>query len=217
MISLQGLQDELIQLVSKAEDGPPLDEQTQVLIGLAVRSSAASLDVKGMEQYISKGLDLGLTPGQLHEVMVLVSGLGVHTLMEGSRRLSRISQARGVVESGQSMDERSQKLWEKYVGDDKYWDRMEREVPGFLRELLRNSPEAFEAFFRFCAVPWRGRALTPLTKELISIAVDSASTHRYMPGLRLHVANALTLGAGRVAILQTAKLAALAPEHPGVN
>ena len=40
-------------------------------------------------------LDLGVTPGQLHEVLVLVSGLGMHTLMEGSRSLAAVLRERG--------------------------------------------------------------------------------------------------------------------------
>ncbi len=103
------------------------------------------------------------------------------------------------------------------MGSDRYWDAMENEVPGFLDALLRLSPEAFEAFFVYCAVPWKTSALSTLTKELISMAVDAAPTHRYAPGMRLHLANALRLGAGKAAILQALDIAAQAPPHRGVR
>jgi alkylhydroperoxidase/carboxymuconolactone decarboxylase family protein YurZ len=88
------------------------------------------------------------------------------------------------------------------VGDDPHWVRMEAEVPGFLDLLLRPSPEGFEAFFVYCAVPWKTRALRARTKELISLAVDSTRARRYLPGMRLHIAHAINLGAGKTTILQ---------------
>ena len=115
------------------------------------------------------------------------------------------------------LDEARAALHARFVGDDAYWDRMEREVPGFLDALLRFSPEAFEAFFNYCALPWKSRALRALTKELISIAVDASPTHRYLPGFRLHLGNAIALGAGRKAILQALDIAAAAPPHRGVR
>ncbi|MCY1311013.1 hypothetical protein D9M70_612650 [compost metagenome] len=93
---------------------------------------------------------------------------------------------------------------------------MEQQVPGFLDALLRQSPEAFEAFFKYCAVPWKTAALRAYLKELISLAVDAAPSHRFMPGLRLHLANAVQLGVGRKAILQALAIAADAPLHRGI-
>jgi alkylhydroperoxidase/carboxymuconolactone decarboxylase family protein YurZ len=216
MVTLEEIRSEVLAFLSSTEEGDRLDEQTAALIGLAVRASASTLDMEGCEAFIVQALESGATPAQIHEALVLVSGLGVHSLMEGSRRLARIAQERGLVESV-PFDECRSRLWAKYVGDDPYWDVMEREVPGFLQALLRQSPEAFEAFFNYCAVPWKTRALRPLTKELISIAVDATTSHRYLPGMRLHLFNAVKLGAGRVAILETLDIAANAPAHQGVR
>ncbi|MFB9075112.1 hypothetical protein ACFFX0_29615 [Citricoccus parietis] len=41
-------------------------------------------------------LDHGATPEQLHEVLTLVAGLGVHSFMEGSQSLVELAQERGI-------------------------------------------------------------------------------------------------------------------------
>ncbi len=81
---------------------------------------------------------------------------------------------------------------------------------GVLDALPGLSPEAFEAFFVYCAVPWKTSALAALTKELISMALDAAPTQRYAPGMRLQLANALRLGAGKTAIRQALDIAVFA-------
>ena len=77
-------------------------------------------------------------------------------------------------------------------------------------------PEAYEAFFAYCAVPWRTGAVRGRVKELMSMACDATPTHRYLPGMRLHLGNAVALGYGRTAILHALDIAAAAPAHPGV-
>jgi alkylhydroperoxidase/carboxymuconolactone decarboxylase family protein YurZ len=217
MITLDELRSEAIALLKDAPAGHVLDEKTAALIGLAVCMSVTALDGVAAEIYADRALDAGATGAQLHETLVLVSGLGVHTLMEGSKRIANILRVRDYVPISAPLDEVRQKLWARFVGSDRYWEAMENAVPGFLDALLRQSPEAFEAFFVYCAVPWKTTALPTLTKELMSMAVDAAPTHRYAPGMRLHLANALRLGAGKTAILQALDIAAQAPVHSGVR
>jgi hypothetical protein len=100
------------------------------------------------------------------------------------------------------------------VGQDRYWEGFERELPGFLAGLLEVSPDGFDAFFRSCAVPWRSGQLPALAKELVALAVDATPTHRYLPGLRLHLRNALRLGGGSAMVRAVLDVAAAAPVHP---
>lgn len=217
MVSLEDIRTEALAALNASNNGPGLDEQTAALIGLAVRISVTTLDVDEVGTYTNRALDAGATGAQVHETLVLVSGLGVHTLMEGSRRVADVLRERNYPPVVSPLDEVRQKLWAKYVGTDRYWDAMEKEVPGFLDALLRLSPEAFEAFFVYCAVPWKTAALPALSKELISMAVDATPTHRYLPGMRLHLGNAIKLGASKSAILQALDIAAHAPSHVGVG
>ena len=90
-------------------------------------------------------------------------------------------------------------------------------MPGFIDAVLRLSPDAFRGFVEYGAIPARTRQVPAVVKELISIAVDAVPNHRFLPGLRLHLANALQLGAGRRAVLDALELAENAPASPGVG
>jgi alkylhydroperoxidase/carboxymuconolactone decarboxylase family protein YurZ len=214
-IDLAQLRAEAEQLVADAPEGEALDEVTRALVGYAIRCSVSTLDLHAAEPYAERALDLGATADQLHEVLVLVSGLGVHTLMEGSRSLATLVQRRG--QQLPEIDPLRAELKERYLGSTQYWEGFETQVPGFLDALLRLSPAGFEGFMQYGAIPSRTKHLRPLVREILSVAVDATPGHRYMPGLRHHLVNAVVLGAGRRALLETIDLAATAPEPPGVR
>lgn len=213
-IDLAELRAEAERLLANADEGMPLDDVTRTLVGYAVCAAVTTLDFHVADQYAGRAIDLGVTPEQLHEVLVLVSGLGVHTLMEGSRSLAALLRSRG--RDLPTVDEPRKALWESYVGSFRYWKMFEAHVPGFLDALLRLSPEGFEGFMRYGAIPSRTKQLEPVVKEVLSIAVDATPTHRYMPGLRLHLAQAVALGAGRMELLEAIDIAAATPAAPGV-
>ena len=214
-IDLAGLREEAQRLLTDADEGQGLDNLTRELVGYAVHASVTTLDFGEGDRYAARALDLGATPGQLHEVLVLVSGLGVHTLMEGSRSLATLLRNRG--QELPAMDDARTGLLERYVGSARFWRVFESHVPGFLDALLRLSPAGFEGFMRYGALPSQTKQLEPVVKEIISVAVDALPTHRYMPGLRLHLAYALALGSGRSALLEAIDIAAAAPAAPGVR
>lgn len=214
-IDLAGLHHEVESLLLDVPAGEPLAPVVRALAHFAVRSSVTTLDLAGARTWAATALDAGATVDQLQEVLTLVSGLGVHTLMEGSRDLADLLADRG--EQPPPADEHQTELRERLLGGAPYWDDFERYVPGFLDSLLRLSPEAFEGFITYGAIPSRTRYLRPVVKEIISIAVDALPNHRYLPGLRLHLANALRLGAGRSEILEAVGIASAAPEPPGVR
>jgi alkylhydroperoxidase/carboxymuconolactone decarboxylase family protein YurZ len=215
LVSLARVHEVAHELLADVPDGEVLDETAAALIRLAVHASVTALDGPGTTQAIDAALDIGASPEQVHETLVVVSGLGVHSLMEGSHRVVETMRKRGQTVDG-PLDAERAALRERFQGGDPYWDHFEREVPGFLDSLLRLSPQAYEAFFVYCAVPWRTGAVRGRVKELISMAADATPTHRYLPGMRLHLTNAVRLGVGRRAILDALEIAAQAPGHPGV-
>lgn len=198
------------------EEGPPLSAQERAFVKLGLAASVTSLNTAAVESAIREAFDAGATPGQVQEVVSVVSGLGVHSLMvtatailEGARR------------AGYDIDTPPTELetakWAERVGDDPFWSSMDREIPGFLRAMLRLSPAQFDAFFDYCAVPWKSGLVRARVKELLAMASDATPAHLFMPGLRLHLANAIMLGAGRRAIEECIALAADAPAHCGVG
>ncbi|MCW2672448.1 MAG: hypothetical protein JWP14_1037 [Frankiales bacterium] len=214
-VDLTELHDEVEKLLADVLPGEPLSPVARSLVEYAVLTSVAILDLAGARKAAEAALDAGATSAQLHEVLVLVSGLGLHTLMEGSRDLAEIITRRG----GRlpKIDEHRAAIRDRMLGTASYWNAFEGEVPGFLDALLRLSPEGFEGFVSFGAIPARTHQVAPLVKEIISVAVDALPNHRYLPGLRLHLGNALRLGAGRAEINEAVAIAAAVPEPPGVG
>jgi alkylhydroperoxidase/carboxymuconolactone decarboxylase family protein YurZ len=215
-VTVADVRAEALSLLGSVPDGDDLDPVAAALITLAVHAAVSALDGDGTDRTIRDALDAGATAAQIHETLVVVSGLGVHTLMEGSRRVAAILRERGDSGLDAPLDEDRTALRARMQGEDPYWDDFEREVPGFLDVLLRLSPEAYEAFFAYTAVPWRTGAVRGQVKELMSLASDATPTHRYLPGMRMHLANAVRLGAGRTAVLHALDIAAAAPLHSGI-
>lgn len=213
MVTLSDIRAEVLLALEGTEAGTALDDATRELLAFAVRVSVTTLDTASAKVHAQRAMAAGATTAQLHEVVLLVSGLGVHSLFEGTRLVQELAAGDAVAPE---RDTQRQVLWDQWVGKDRYWQGFERAVPGFLDALLQASPTGFDAFFRYCAVPWTEPQLPPLAKELIAMATDATPTHRFLPGMRLHLRNALRLGAGRVAVLEALEIAAQAPVHPGV-
>lgn len=196
-------------------EGDGLAAGDAALVRLGLAASPTCLDGDAIEQAGAEALAAGVAGCALHEVIVLVSGLGVHSLMHASGRIARMRMRAGEKALDDHLPPDAEAIWQRRVGEDSYWRKFEEFVPDFLGPLLLQSPSAFDAFFDYCALPWRHRTLTALQMELISLAVDCCPTHRFRPGFRLHLHNAIKLSAGRRAILETIEIAASAPGHSG--
>lgn len=216
-VTLAELRAEALARLDGVDEGAGLAPPDAALIRLGLALSPTCLDRDAIEAAAAEALRLGVQGRTLHEVAVLVSALGVHTLMAASAPLAALREAAGeAVLSAPDTPEQAE-IRARRIGGDRYWQRFEMAVPGFLEALLRQSPAGFEAFFDYCALPWRDRTLGAVQMELISLAVDACPTHRFRPGFRLHLDNALRLGVGRTAILAALDLAAAAPGHAGVG
>ena len=101
------------------------------------------------------------------------------------------------------------------MGDDPFWIGFSEELPGFLDAMLRLSPDLFAGFFAYCAIPWASGTVRAKIKELAAMACDASPSHRFLPGFRVHLNNAIQLRVGRKAILQALDIAAAAPPHSG--
>ena len=77
-------------------------------------------------------------------------------------------------------------------------------------------PELFEAYVDFSSVPWRTGVLEPKIKELMYCAFDAAATHLYVPGLKLHMRNALRYGATAEEIMEVLEIVSVIGIHGAV-
>jgi alkylhydroperoxidase/carboxymuconolactone decarboxylase family protein YurZ len=92
-----------------------------------------------------------------------------------------------------------EKLKQEFVANRGYWNPV-------WEQLLQHSPEFFDAYSQLSSVPWKYGTLEPKIRELIYIAIDAATTHLYLPGLRTHIRNALGHGATVAEIMEVLQL-----------
>lgn len=217
MTTVAELRAEALARIATLPEGAELDPFAEALIRLGLAASVTALDPAAFEIAVAAAFDAGATVAQVHEIVVLVSGLGVHSLMLTSAPLVEAAARHGLIDPGEPLDPERQALWARHVGDDPFWAAFSAELPGFLEALLRLSPHTFAAFFAYCALPWQSGQIRGWIKELVALACDVSSTHCFAPGFRVHLANAIALGTGRRAIAAALSLAEAAPRHPGIS
>lgn len=213
MTHLEDMEALAVMALNDAADGAPLDELSVALIQLGCCVSVCSLDRKAIDHSIEKAFAAGASIEQVQEVIALISGLGVHSLMVSAVPVLDAARRHGRV--GRTMDAERQALWDRYVGNDPFWKGFEAEVPGFLQAMLILSPDIFEGFFNYCAIPWKSGTVRAVTKELIAMASDATPSHRFVPGFRVHLRNAIALGASKTMVREALRIAACTPEHSG--
>lgn len=96
-------------------------------------------------------------------------------------------------------DQRRKDLRDRFIEARGFWSPM-------WQQLLEQDEAFFESYMSFSAVPWKGGPLEPKVKELIYIAVDSAATHLFVPGIRQHIKQALGHGATAAEIMEVIEL-----------
>lgn len=217
VISIAQLRAEAETMTASLGEGEPLDALGVALVTLAVTASVTALERAGIERAIAQAFDAGATIAQVQEILALSSGLGVHTLMVTAAPVLDAAAARELIDAAQPLDAERQSLWDRYVGNDPFWQGFTEELPGFLEAMLRLSPDIFVGFFDYCAIPWRSGTVRARIKELAALACDVTPSHRFRPGFRVHLKNAIALGIGRRAILQALDIAAAVPEHRGTE
>lgn len=180
-------------------DGP-LDAKTAELISLAAHAACTTVYEPGIRRHVGRAFDEGATVPEVMDVLEMISAIGVHAVTEGVPIL--VDEA-GVPEGADSeaRDEKA-RIKETFEADRGYWDEL-------WDDLLQLDHEYLEHYLNYSAHPWRHGALDPIVREFVVIAVDASTNHLYLPGLRIHVRNALDLGATREEVLTVIEIASL--------
>jgi len=216
-VSLHDLHQEALTELATIAGGSALEPLECALIKMGLAASVTLLDRSALSVAIEEAFDRGATAVQVQEVIALVSGLGVHSLMVSAVTVLDAASRRGLASSTEALDPERQRIWDARIGDDPFWASFELELPGFLHALLTLSPDIFNGFLDYCAIPWRSGTVSGKVKELTAMACDATPTHRFRPGFRVHLKNAIKLGLGQTAILQVLDIAANATSHHGTR
>jgi alkylhydroperoxidase/carboxymuconolactone decarboxylase family protein YurZ len=110
--------------------------------------------------------------------------------------------AAGVRGEPPALTSRQDELKQAFEENRGYWNP-------FWDGVLELDPDFFAAYLQYSSIPWRQGVLEPKVKELIYIAFDAAATHMFVPGLKLHIENAIGLGATAAEIMEVFELASV--------
>ncbi len=171
-----------------------LSELDAELISVAVNASTTLMYEVGLRAHIRNALALGATREQLLEVFELASVIGIHTITMGMPVLMDELAVDGQRDS-KELNERQESVKAAYIAARGAWGP-------FFEDWVRLDPALMEAYISYSTVPWKTGPLAPKLKEFIYIAVDAQATHLYAAGTRLHINNALKLGASREEIIE---------------
>jgi alkylhydroperoxidase/carboxymuconolactone decarboxylase family protein YurZ len=179
-----------------------LDAKTKEFMYLAVDAAATHLYGPGIRQHVRAALAVGATVQEVMEVLECVATLGIHAMNIGVPILVEVLEERGMRDGPAALSEYQEQVKADFTRDRGYWHP-------FWDEMLELDPEIFAAYTDFSSYPWRNGTLSPKTREFIYIAFDTAATHLYVKGLKLHIENALGYGATPQEIIEIMEIAAV--------
>ncbi|WP_432995262.1 carboxymuconolactone decarboxylase family protein [Dactylosporangium sp. CA-233914] len=183
-----------------------LDDKVKEFIYIAIDANATHMYLPGVRQHIRAALKLGATPQEIMEVLELSATLGIHAMNVGVPILVEVLTEKGLRTGPAALTEEQERMKAEFTRARGYWH-------AFWDEMLELDPEMFEAYTEFSSVPWRCGTLEPKVKEFVYIAFDTAATHLYVKGLKLHIENALGHGATPQEILEVMEIASVLGIH----
>lgn len=181
-----------------------LTPAVKALVQLALDVTVSRFDRKATERSIGVALARGASEGEVMEVCHLTSVLGIQSCVVALPVLvDELSKLGRSAEMGpDTFDQPREDLKAAFVALRGYWSPL-------WDDLLRNSPDYFEAYTKFSAYPWTNGALEPKVKEFVYIAIDATTNHLYEPGIRIHIRNALNHGATASEIVEVLEIISL--------
>jgi alkylhydroperoxidase/carboxymuconolactone decarboxylase family protein YurZ len=169
----------------------------------AMHASATALNMEAIKRHIERALAAGATKQDIVDVLIAIVGLANHALYASVPVLEQEWQAAGrPAPAVNALDPELEAAKKKFTEIRGFWNS-DRDP------IARQMPEYFRALTELSIESWQHGSLTRKEREFICIAIDCTVTHTYPPGLRIHIRNAIDLGATREEILEIFQLAAL--------
>lgn len=191
-----------LDLSTVAERSGALEPKVRELIRVALSGAATHRFVPGLRRSIARAIEFGATDEELMEVFELSATLGIHAANAGVPILLEVLAETGADLDVFDLDERQQGLKAAFEANRGYWNPIWDGV-------LKLAPDFFEAYLEYSSVPWRHGVLDPKVKEFVYCAFDASAMHMWLPGLKLHIRNALGFGATPTEIMEVIELASI--------
>lgn len=199
------LMDAFARLYSVPWEKDHLSPLVREFIGIAINASTTHLYEPALRAHLKNAFALGAKREEVLEVFEMSSVVGIHTitfglpiLVEELERLGRPLETR--------LDEAQEEIKASYLEERGNW------TP-FFEDWVRLDPELMRAYLSYSTVPWKRGNLGPKVREFIYIAIDAQATHLYPEGTRMHIGNALDLGATREELIEVFEVVAVIGIH----
>jgi len=179
-----------------------LAPKIQEFIFIAVAASPTHIHVPGIKAHIQAALALGATAAEVTEVIGLTTLLGIHTVTLGAPILLELMEEEGIKNATGVDDTERQRIKNNFVRQRGFWTDT-------WNPILDLDPGFFEAYVEFSSLPSKTNVLDPKDRELITCAFDAATTHLYARGTKIHMRNALKLGASPGEVMEMLELTML--------
>jgi len=192
-----------------------LSPKVQEFIYIAVAASCSHMHSPGVRAHIKAAIAAGATADEIFEVIGLTYLIGIHTVTLGAPLLLELMEELGIQEDGEkigygtgsnALEEERQRIKQDFVRQRGFW-------PETFNPLLQTDAKFFEAYTEFSSLPSKTGVLEPKVRELVTCAFDAATTHLYARGTKVHMRNALRLGATPGEVMEMLEITSLMGIH----
>ena len=188
------------QLTDAAWCGGPLEPRLRALVLVAAEAVLGGIDPATLRTAVRNALDAGASVEEITDVVALVSILGIHTIVMASpilaEELETIGQHPEPVAPDRSAQVRAD--FERRRG---YWSPLWDAVN-------MSCPEFLAAYLDYSSIPAERGTLSAKERELVLVVANSVTTHLNPDGMRVHLRNALALGATSAELMHVFQLLA---------
>ena len=180
-----------------------LSPKVQEFIYIAVAACTTHIHAPGVRAHIQAALAVGATSDEIMEVIGLTYLVGIHTLTQSVPILMELMEELKIEGASDFvLDEKRKRIKEEFVKERGFWTDT-------WNPLLHFDPDYFNAYVGLSSLPAKTGFLTPKDRELITCAFDAATTHLYNRGTKIHMRNALKLGATPAEVMEMLEITSL--------
>ncbi|UKA55187.1 carboxymuconolactone decarboxylase family protein [Arthrobacter sp. FW305-BF8] len=180
-----------------------LPARMKELVLLAMHASVTSLNAEAVERHIKRARAAGATAGEIIDVLITIVAVANHALYFSIPVLQDELGKRGdQAERLAELDPTLEAAKRAFIKSRGFWNA-DREA------IARLMPEYYDALDAVSTESWDNGPLSTKERAFICIGIDCTVTHKYEPGLRRHIRNALDLGATGDEILEIFQLSGL--------
>ncbi len=185
-----------------------LAPKVKEFVYIAIDAATTHLYNPGTRIHIANALRHGASQGELMEVLMIASVLGIHTMTDSVPIMMEVQKAAGKDPkiSKRKLSPRQQEIKAEFTKNRGFF-------PAVFEPVLHFSPDFFQAYTDLSSAPWKMGLLEPKVRELLYVAIDASTTHLYNAGTKTHMANAVRYGATVEEIMEVLMLTASIGVH----